>query len=242
MATEFEKFRGHSILLNQILWRMADRLGDIGSNMTENFVEPQEIIDRFFGASPEPTAEAALAELVACEDIRYHMRSGLAERVYEEFKSRQKRAWEAARALAAGVPTPEPTDEQVKYPRDFFHALISGNSPYAFYIFQWVPYQIDAMRWRLKMQHDVITFDGREAFNIWPNGSSCGPFRDEEVEFIRISKSQFGEAWTDPRPDRAAVPPEIPPGTASGDARNVAVDSVASGGTRPAAADDGRDT
>lgn len=84
--------------------------------------------------------------------------------------------------------------------RDLFSALITGNSPYAFYIFQWVPYQTDARRWRLKMQHDVITFDGREAFNIWPNGSSCGPFADSEVEFIRISKSQFGTEWADPRP------------------------------------------
>jgi hypothetical protein len=100
----------------------------------------------------------------------------------------------------------KPTPEEIAYPRDFFSALISGNSPYAFYIFQWVPYQEDAKRWRLKMQHDVRAFDGREAFNIWPNGSSCGPFRDDEVEFIRISKSQFGDVWTDPRPQGAGTP------------------------------------
>lgn len=101
--------------------------------------------------------------------------------------------------------------EDTDYPRDFFSALIANGSPYAFYIFQWVPYQTDAKRWRLKMQHDVRTFDGREAFNIWPNGLHCGPFLDEEVEFIRISRSQFGEAWKDPRPkrDEATAPPPI---------------------------------
>lgn len=90
--------------------------------------------------------------------------------------------------------------EQINYPRDLFSALIDGNSPYAFYLFQWVPYQTEAKRWRLKMCHDVRTFDGREAFGIWPNGSHCGPFKDEEVEFIRISKEQHGGAgWIDPR-------------------------------------------
>jgi len=49
------------------------------------------------------------------------------------------------------------------------------------------------------MMHDVKTFDGREAFGVWPNGSHCGPFKDEEVEFIRISREQFGEEYKDPR-------------------------------------------
>jgi len=96
--------------------------------------------------------------------------------------------------------------EDIAYPRDLFAAILSGNSPYAFYLFQWVPYQTDAKRWRLKMQHDVKAFDGREAFNVWPNGSSCGPFKDHEVEFIRISRSQFGEAWQDMRPERPVLP------------------------------------
>jgi hypothetical protein len=91
------------------------------------------------------------------------------------------------------------TKDQIDYPCDIFHALIDGNSPYAFYIFQWVPYQKDAKRWRLKMSHDVKTFDGREANGIWPNGNSCGPFKDDEVEFIRISKEQHGRTWIDPR-------------------------------------------
>ncbi len=45
------------------------------------------------------------------------------------------------------------------------------------------------------MRHDVKTFDGREEFGVWPNGSHCGSFKDEEVEFIRLSKNQ----WKDPR-------------------------------------------
>lgn len=89
--------------------------------------------------------------------------------------------------------------EDIAYPRDLFNALISGNSPYAFYLFQWVPYQTDAKKWRLKMLHDVKTFDGREAFGIWPNGDSCGQFKDSEVEFIRLSRKQFGSEYQDPR-------------------------------------------
>lgn len=92
------------------------------------------------------------------------------------------------------------TKDQIDYPRDLFQTLIRESSPYAFYLFQWVPYQTDAKRWRLKMCHDVKTFDGREAHGIWPNGSSCGPFKDEEVEFIRISKVQHGDEYKDPRP------------------------------------------
>ena len=95
--------------------------------------------------------------------------------------------------------------EDVEYPRDLFDALISGNSPYAFYLFQWVPYQTDARRWRLKMKHDAKTFDGREAFGVWPNGSHVGPFLDSEVEFIRISRKQWGEEYVDPRP----APPNV---------------------------------
>ena len=93
------------------------------------------------------------------------------------------------------------TQEQIDYPNDVFHELIAGSSPYAFYLFQWVPYQTEAKRWRLKMCHDVRTFDGREAHGIWPNGDHCGPFKDEEVEFIRISKKQHLREWKDPRND-----------------------------------------
>lgn len=91
-----------------------------------------------------------------------------------------------------------------QYPRDLFARLISENSPYAFYILQWIPYhkvkdQITAQKWRLKMLHDVKTFDGREEFGIWPNGNSCGSFKDDEVEFIRISREQCGHKYIDPR-------------------------------------------
>ena len=85
-----------------------------------------------------------------------------------------------------------------EYPRDIFHE-IRDKSPYAFYLFQWVPYQTEARQWRLKMCHDVKTFDGREEFAIWPNGDHCGSFKDEEVEFIRISRRQHGDDYIDPR-------------------------------------------
>lgn len=94
----------------------------------------------------------------------------------------------------------------IDYPRDIFNSLIDGNSPYAFYLFQWVLYQTDAKLWRLKMCHDVKTFDGREAFGIWPNADSCGPFKDHEVEFIRISKEQHGSEWEDTRPNQSNAP------------------------------------
>lgn len=94
---------------------------------------------------------------------------------------------------------------EVAYPSDIFWQLIARDSPYAFYIFQWVPYQTDAKRYRLKMLHDVKTFDGQIAEAIWPNANMCGPFKDEEVEFIRISKKQFGHTWEDTR-GRSKVP------------------------------------
>lgn len=100
--------------------------------------------------------------------------------------------------------------EEIDYPREVFQALIDGDSPYAFYLFQWVPYQTDARRWRLKMLHDVKHFDGRIEYQVWPNGNSCGSFRDEEVEFIRISKEQFGHEWKDPRVNHEVVPPSVP--------------------------------
>ena len=85
-----------------------------------------------------------------------------------------------------------------EYPNHIFHEIIR-TSPYAFYLFQWVPYQTDARKWRLKMCHDVKTFDGREEFGIWPNSDRCGSFKDDEVEFIRVSRSQHGNEYIDPR-------------------------------------------
>ena len=95
--------------------------------------------------------------------------------------------------------TDELTKEQIDYPSDLFMQLIEGNSPYAFYLFQWVPYQKDAKRWRLKMMHDVKSFNGEVEEGIWPNGEHCGRFHDDEVEFIRISRQQHGEPYSDPR-------------------------------------------
>lgn len=89
--------------------------------------------------------------------------------------------------------------EDINYPRNLFRGLIDGGSPYAFYLFQWVPYHTEAKKWRLKMLHDVRTFDGREAYGVYPNGESMGPFKDDEVEFIRISKEQYNGEWKDPR-------------------------------------------
>lgn len=94
-----------------------------------------------------------------------------------------------------------------QYPRDLFNELITQNSPYAFYIFQWIPYQTDAKKWRLKMHHDVKSFDGEIEYGVWPNGDSCGRFKDSEVEFIRISKDQVWGKWEDPRSVKKSPPP-----------------------------------
>ena len=85
------------------------------------------------------------------------------------------------------------------YPSDAFHEIIRSNSPYAFYLFQWVPYQKDAKQWRLKMLHDVKSFDGRIEYGVWPNATKMGSFNDDEVEFIRISKKQHGAEYEDQR-------------------------------------------
>lgn len=90
------------------------------------------------------------------------------------------------------------TKDDIEYPRDIFSQLIEQDSPYAFYLFQWVPYQTEAKLRRLKLCHDVKTFDGRVELGIWPNGGKCGSFHDSEVEFIRISKDQGFHVWKDP--------------------------------------------
>ncbi len=91
------------------------------------------------------------------------------------------------------------TEDELACPSNAFSDIIVSNSPYAFYLFQWVPYQTEAKQWRLKMNHDVKHFDGRIEYSVWPNGFHCGSFKDEEVEFIRISKDQLGTEWKDPR-------------------------------------------
>lgn len=106
--------------------------------------------------------------------------------------------------IISGATGKEVPDLDWSYPRDIFSRLIEENSPYAFYFMQWVPYQkvkgeITAQLWRLKMHHDVKGFDGRIEYGIYPNGNSCGSFKDNEVEFIRISPEQFGHKYKDTR-------------------------------------------
>lgn len=115
----------------------------------------------------------------------------------EEFERQMKR-------IIEGSTGREQVEYDWDYPREIYRKLLVENSPYAFYFLQWVPYQrvkdqITAQRWRLKMQHDVKHFDGRIEYGIWPNGNSCGKFKDDEVEFIRISAKQFGTQYVDPR-------------------------------------------
>lgn len=83
-------------------------------------------------------------------------------------------------------------DNMLDYPNDIFRQIMRSGSPYAFYFLQWVPYQTEAKRYRLKMLHDVKSFSGEIQEGVWPNGDRCGKFHDSEVEFIRISKKQYG--------------------------------------------------
>jgi hypothetical protein len=102
--------------------------------------------------------------------------------------------------------------EEVAYPRDTFTAILLGGSPYAFYLFQWVPYHTDARRFRLKMMHDVKLFDGTELESCYPNGNAFhGKIRveDKDVEFIRISKKQRSFEYADLRD----APEEVTDGT-----------------------------
>lgn len=115
----------------------------------------------------------------------------------KEFERQMKRIIEGSTGL-------EQVEYEWDYPREIYCKLLAENSPYAFYFLQWVPYQkvkdqITAQRWRLKMRHDVKHFDGRIEYGIWPNANSCGSFKDDEVEFIRISTDQFNTQYVDPR-------------------------------------------
>ena len=99
----------------------------------------------------------------------------------------------------------EPTPSilsMVERPRDVFSLLIRLGSPYAFYLFQWVPYHEEAKRYRLKMWHDVKLFNGDVHLNLYPNADAfSAKFKDDEVEFIRLSKAYLpGEdEWKHPR-------------------------------------------
>ncbi|BCV49609.1 hypothetical protein [Shewanella algae] len=161
--------------LNALTARHSE-LQNLVTSEIADFFAGQEQPGEAVGA--EAQHKALMARVVACFD----------EKILE--------ACESQRSKVLHQPL---LPDDVAYPVDIFLELIRGNSPYAFYLFQWVPYQTDAKQWRLKMCHDVKTFDGREEHGIWPNGSHCGSFHDSEVEFIRISQKQFFEEWQDPR-------------------------------------------
>lgn len=101
--------------------------------------------------------------------------------------------------------------DDIEYPAHILGQLISGNSPYAFYLFQWVPYQKDAARWRLKLSHDVKGFNGKVEYGVWPNADHLGTFKDSEVEFIRLSRTQYGEPYVDPRQKAEKASPKLDP-------------------------------
>lgn len=84
-------------------------------------------------------------------------------------------------------------------PKNIFWEMLRDNSPYAFYFLQWVDYQKEAKQWRLKLLHDIKLFDGRVFYEVYPNGDQWEGILDEQVQYIRISKKQFGVEYKDPR-------------------------------------------
>lgn len=93
------------------------------------------------------------------------------------------------------------SEEEINWPKNTFAELIAGNSPYAFYLFQWVDYKNEAKHYRLKLMHDVKLFDGTIVEDCYPNADSFHGkvlVKDNDVEFIRISKKQFGRTWKHP--------------------------------------------
>jgi len=89
-------------------------------------------------------------------------------------------------------------EKDINYPRDIFCDIIREDSPYGFYIFQWIDYHEEAHTYRLKMPHDVRLKTGEILEGLYPNGNGWhGAARridDNEVEAIRLSKKL---AWTD---------------------------------------------
>lgn len=101
-----------------------------------------------------------------------------------------------------------------QYPREFFRAMVADDSPYAPYLFQWVPYQKNIHEsktglrtFRLKMMHDIkLKKDRKVIEQCYPNGGSFHEFktgnryRDEDISHIRISKHvDYPEhVWTHP--------------------------------------------
>ncbi len=82
------------------------------------------------------------------------------------------------------VKYPSLSKGMIDYPGDVFGEIISGNSPYAFYLFQWVPYQTEARRFRLKAFHDVKHFDGRVELEVIPIVFNyCAPHKKSGKQF-----------------------------------------------------------
>lgn len=97
------------------------------------------------------------------------------------------------------------TPKEIAYPREIFWDMIQQDSPYAFYIFQWVDYNEDAKRWRLKMHHDIELRDGTVMPDMYPNADawsgSGGRVPDDLVARIRIPRRlpYINKEWSDPR-------------------------------------------
>lgn len=96
-------------------------------------------------------------------------------------------------------------EKDTDYPREFFQSLINNDSPYAWYIFQWIDYNGEARRWRLKMPHDLKLSDGRILKDMHPNANAwhCDNkiIDDDEVIQIRLSRTipWIDKEWKDPR-------------------------------------------
>jgi len=82
------------------------------------------------------------------------------------------------------------TEEEINRPQWIFDQIVY-DSPYAFYLLQWIDYHKVPGRNRLKMPHEIKLKDGSEHIKCWPNANSwrcsTGKFNDDDVEFIRLS-------------------------------------------------------
>lgn len=54
------KFRDHSVMLNQVLWRMSEELGEVKPADEERVADAKALITRFFALKP-PTASGSLS-------------------------------------------------------------------------------------------------------------------------------------------------------------------------------------
>jgi len=84
----------------------------------------------------------------------------------------------------------ELTERDIDRPQWIFDQIVY-DSPYAFYLTQWIDYHNVAKTWRLKMPHEIKLKDGSEHIKCWPNANSwhcsTGRFEDDDVEFIKLA-------------------------------------------------------